>query len=134
MDPGLGLLWDLQQLLELQDPSENTGRTSCPAESGGNQDLGVFANLGRCESVALAGKAGRSGFETGDTAVNGNRAGFGHKAETEAAADADAGQADYVPKVWPVLPLPAVLAEVGAAEAGQWVWLGGTENESAVGS
>lgn len=28
----------------------------------------------------------------------------------------------------------AVLAEVWAAEAGRWVWLGGTESESAVGS
>lgn len=33
-----------------------------------------------------------------------------------------------------LLLLPAVLAEVRAAEAGRWVWLGETESESAVGS
>lgn len=116
------------------------GQTSCPAEralsdSVGRQGLGVFAILGRCEaeSVVLAGTEDRSGIETGDTVAAGNRVYFDHKAETEAAA-ADAGQADSVPKVWSVLLLTAVLAEVEAAEAGQWVWLGGTESESAVGS
>lgn len=33
-----------------------------------------------------------------------------------------------------MLLLPAVLAEVQAAEAGRLVWLGETESESAVGS
>lgn len=117
------------------------GQTSYPAEralseSVGRQGLGVFANLERCEAVSvvlyLVGTEGTSGIETEDTAAAGSRVDFDHKAETEAAADA--GQADSVPKVWFVLPLMAVLAEVEAAEAGQWVWLGGTESESAVGS
>ena len=87
---------------------------------------------------------GKSETETGDTAgtgsmaVTGNRAASGCRAETEdaaVAAAAVAGWADSVPEVWAVLLLlPAVLAEVRAAEAGQWVWLGGMESESAVGS
>lgn len=126
------------------------GRTSCPAERalseyGGHQGLGVSVNPVRreAESVVLAGMEGKSGTETGDTVGTGSMAGTGnravsaHRAETEAAAAAAAaavaGWADSVPKVWAVL-LPAVLAEVQAAEAGRWVWLGGMESESAVGS
>ncbi len=121
-------------------------RTSCPAEkalseSRGRQGLVVSASLGRyeAESGALAGMQGMTVAETGDTAGTGNMAGTGsrvesgHRAETEAAAVA-AGWADTVPKVWAVLLLPAVLAEVWAAEAGRWAWLGGTESESAAGS
>lgn len=159
MDPqaGWGLLLDLRQLLELQDLSGSMGQTSCPAEralseSGGRQGLGVSAGLGRyeAESGALAGTQGTTGAETGDTAGTGSMAGpgsrveSGRRAETEAAAAvaaavaaAAAGWADSVPKVWAVLLLPAVLAvlaEVRAAEAGRWVWLGVTESESAVGS
>lgn len=81
---------------------------------------------------------GRSGTETGDNAGTGsmagteNRAASGCTAETEAAA-AVAGWAESAQKVWAVLLLPAALAEVQAAEAGRWVWLGETESESAVG-
>lgn len=117
------------------------GQTSCPAErvlseSVARQGPGVFAILGRCEAeyvvLSLAGTEDMSGIETGDTVAAGNRVEFDHKAGTEAAADA--GQVESVPKVWSVLPLMAVLAGVEAAEAGQWVWLGGRESESAVGS
>lgn len=61
---------------------------------------------------------GRTLVETGDTAGPGNKAvtgskvEAGHRTETEAAAAAAAGWADSVPKVWPVLLLLAVLAEV----------------------
>lgn len=138
VDPGL--LWDLRQLLMVQDLSGSRGQTSWPAERvlfeyEGRQGLGVFAVLVTCEaeSVGPAGTEDRSGTEPGDTAGAGNRAESGCKAETEAAAAA-AGPGDSVPTVWAVLLQQAVLAEVGAAEVGQWVWLGGTESESAVGS
>lgn len=144
----LDLLQDLQQLQELQDLPGSMGQISCPAgrtlsESGARQGLDVSVSLGRTEAEtgALAWMQGTAGAESGDTAVSGSMAGtgsrveFGRKAETVAAAAAAAvGWADFVPKVWAVLLLPAVLAEVWAAEAGQWVWLGGTESESAVGS
>ena len=136
------------------------GRTSCPAEGAqaafeGRQGLGVAANLGRyeAESGALAGIQGTTGAETEDTAGTVSMAATGNRVESvrrdaaaaaaaaaddeaAAAAAADVGSADSVPKVWAVL-LPAVLAvlaEVWAAEAGRWVWLGVTESESAVGS
>lgn len=147
MEPQAG--WDLRQLLQLRDLSGSTGQISCPAEralseSGGHHGLGVSASLGRYEgeSGALAGMQGTTGAETGDTAESQSMAGTGswvesgRRAETEAAAAAAvaAGWADSVPKVWAVLLLLAVLAEVQAAEAGRWVWLGGMESESAVGS
>ena len=152
VDPlaGLGLLWDLRLHLELQDLSGSMGRTSCPAEgaqsaSGGRQGLGVSASLGRyeAESGAPAGMQGTTGAETEDTAGTASMAATGSRVESvrrgaaaAAAAAADVGLADSVPKAWAVLLLAvlAVLAEVWAAEAGRWVWLGGTESESAVGS
>lgn len=123
------------------------GQTSYPAEkalseTGGHQGLNVSVSLERCEAGSLVAMKGMTEAETGDTGGTGNRAEPGHRAETEvvvaaaaaAAAAAVSGQADFVPKVWAAMLLPAVLAVVRAAEAGQWVWLGGTESESAVGS
>lgn len=147
---GWALLQDHRQLLELLDFSGNMGQTSSPAERalsepGGHQGLGVSVSLGRyeAESDALAGTEGKTEAGTGDTAGIGSMAGTGsrvesgRRAETEdavAVAAAAAGWADSVPKVWAVPLLLAVLAEVQAAEAGRWVWLGEMASESAVGS
>lgn len=112
-----------QQLLELQDLSESKSQTSCPVDKtlcvpGGHQGLHVSASLGSCEAVPviLTGLQGMSGFENGDMVGTESKAGpgrrveSGDRAETEAAAAA--GCADFEPKVWAVLMLSAVLAEV----------------------
>lgn len=78
------------------------------------------------------------GFERRDTVETGGTAGPGSRVvsgcRAAAAADAVAGCAESVMEAWAVPLLATVLAEGWAAEAGQWVWLGGTESESAVGS
>lgn len=99
----------------------------------------MSVSLERCEAVpeALVVMKGMAGAETGGTAGTGSRVDSGRKAATEVAvsvAAAAAGEADFVPKVWTVLLLWAVLAVLRAAEAGQRVWLDAMESESAVGS
>lgn len=139
-------------------------QTSCPAERDQSetairQGPDVSASLERLEAGPgkLAAVDSMTASEAVDTAGLGSMVGPGHKvvesgrrdvaaaaaavdddAAVDAAADdvaaAAAGWVDSVPKVWAVLLPPAVLAEVQAAEAGQWAWLDGTENESAAGS
>lgn len=97
----------------------------------------MYVSLERCEAVSGVPtvKRGMAVAETGGTAGTGCRVESGRKAETGlVAAAAAAGETDFVPMVWTVLLLWAVLAVLRAAEAGQWVWLGATESESAVGS
>lgn len=98
----------------------------------------MSVSLERCEAVSEALVVmSMAGAVTGDTAGTGSRVESGCKAATEVAvsvAAAAAGETDFVPKVWTVLPLRAVLAVLRAAEAGQWVWLDARESESAVGS
>lgn len=77
--------------------------------------------------------------ETGSRVASGCRAeavavGVAAAAVAAVAAAAVSGRADSAPKVLAGLLLSVVLAEASAAEAGLWVWLGGTESESAVGS
>lgn len=139
----LDLLADLG-LQQLQDLFGSTGQTLRPADrvpsvSGGHWGLDISANLERYEfeSVVLAGMQSMTGFEMRDTVETGGTVGPGCRGESDrraaAAADAVAGWAESVLEVWAVPP-PAVLAEGWAVEAGQWVWLGGTESESAAGS
>lgn len=120
-------------------------RTLHPADSflsepGDHQGLDVSASLGmyELESVVLNGKLRMAGFEMRDTVETGDTAGPGGRAESDcragAVADAVVGRADCVLQAWAVPLLSAVLAEAWAAGAGQWVWLGGTESESAAGS
>lgn len=120
-------------------------RTLHPADSslsepGDHQGLDVSANLGmyELESVVLNEKRRMTGFEMRDTVETGDTAGPGGRVESArragGAADAAVGWADCVPEAWAVPLLSAVLAEAWAAGAGQWVWLGGTESESAAGS
>lgn len=122
-------------------------RTLHPADSslsepGDQRGLDVSANLGmyELESVVLNEKLRMTGFEMRDTVETGDTAGPGSRVESDCraggAADADAvvGGADCGPEAWAVPLLSAVLAEARAAGAGQWVWLGGTESESAAGS
>lgn len=123
----------------LQDLSGGIGQIACPAEralseTGVHQGLDVSVSQWKCEYGTLAGTKDTTVAGTGGTAVTGSRAESGCRAETEGAAAAAAGWADSVPKILAVLLLSAVLAEVEAAEAGQWAWLGETESESAVGS
>lgn len=139
---------DLQAGLGLQllrDLFGSMGQTLHPADrvlsvSGDHQGLEISANLEmyELESVVLTGMQSMTGFEMRDTVETGGTAEPGGRVESDcragAAADAVAGWADSVLEVWAVPLLSAVLAEGWAAEAGQWVWLGGTESESAVGS
>lgn len=134
-------------LQQLQDLFGSMGQTLPPADrllsvSGVHQGLDIAADLEmyELESVALTGMQSTIGFERRDTVETGGTAGPGGRLESgcgaAAAADAVAvaGRAESAMEVWAV-PLPAtVLAEGWAAEAGQWLWLGGTESESAVGS
>lgn len=130
-------------LQQLQDLFGSMGQTLHPAErvlsvSGDHQGLGISANLEmyELESVVLTGLQSMTGFETRGTVETGGTAGPGSRVEPAADAAA-AGRTESAPEVWAV-PLPppssAVLAEGWAAEAGQWVWPGGMESESAVGS
>lgn len=132
-------------LQQLQDPFGSMGQTLPPADrllsvSGVHQGLDIAADLEmyELESVALTGMQSMIGFERRDTVETGGTAGPGSRVEpgcrAAAAADAVAGCAESVMEVWAVPPPETVLAEGWAAEAGQWVWLGGTESESAVGS
>lgn len=113
------------------------------SEPGAHQGLDVSANLGmfELESVVLTGMRSTTGFEMRDTVETGDTAELGSRVESDCrtggAADAVVGWTERVLEAWavpPLLAVLAVLAEVWAAEAGQWVWLGGTESESAVGS
>lgn len=135
-------------LQQLQDLFGSMGQTLAPADrvpsaSGVHQGLDIAADLEMCEleSVVLTGMQSMTGFERRDAVETGGTAGPGSRVESDCraavAAAAVAGWAEWdesVLEVWAVLQPAAVLAEGWAAEAGQWVWLGGTESESAVGS
>lgn len=120
-------------------------RTLHPADSSlsepeDHQGLDVSANLGmyELESAVLNEELCMADFEMRDTVETGDTAGPGSRVESDCraggAADAVVGWADCVLEAWAVPLLSAVLAEAWAAGAGQWVWLGGTESESAAGS
>lgn len=132
-------------LQQLQDLFGSMGQTLHSADRvqsapGDHQGLDISENLEmyELESAVLAGMQSMAGFEVMDTVETGGSAGPGSRVEFDcragAAADAVPGWAESVLEVWAV-PLPlAVLAEGWVAAAGQWIWLGGMESESAAGS